>query len=330
MATTKFHSIFFRNLLVPWLLGAAIVGLSCRKAEAPKPALSGNAVAVVAGKEITPQMLQDELERHFRHGNSELTSPEKLTALEALIQTEALCTKAKAAGFDRTPQMEARIRNLIAAQFKEAHFPAPNTAVTDQEIEQYYLANKTAYATAPAVHAAVILLEAPANATPEKRREFRARAESVLAEAKAAGRAQEFADVVRRHSEDQASRYRAGDIGWLTSGTTGADLKLVEALTALGKPGEFTSLVSTPRGLFIAKLLEKKDAGFKPLAEIKETLRYQLARLKAQQAEANLQAAIKDGLEIQVNQALLESIALPAEKNEPPKMPGNQTAQLRQ
>jgi parvulin-like peptidyl-prolyl isomerase len=316
------------KLLIPLLLG--IGALSCKKAETPKPSLRENAVAVVAGNVITSQMLRDELERQFRQGNPELTTAQKLNALQALIQTEALCAKAKAESFDRDPRMEARIKHLIASQFKEARFPATNAAVTEQEIEQFYRENKARYATPPAVRAAIILLEAPAYATPEKRAEFSARAEAVLAEAKRAASTQAFADVVRRHSEDGPSRYRGGDIGWLTSETTGTDSQLVTALAAVEQPGGFAPLVSTPRGTVIAKLLEKRPAGFKPLAEARETIRYQLARQQAQQAEANLQASIKDGLDIQVNQSLLESITLPPEKNEPPKMPGSQTAQIRQ
>lgn len=273
-------------------------------------------------------MLQDELARRFR-GNSGLTTAQKLSALEALIQTEALCAKAKAAGFDRTPQMETRIKNLIATQFKEAHFPPPNAAVTDQEIERFYRANQARFATPPAMHAAVIVLEVSPNATPEKQKEFRARAESVLEEARRATSPEAFAAVVARHSEDQASRYRGGDIGWLNSETPGVDARLVAALAAVAKPGDLAPLIPTPRGVVIARLLEKKEAGFKALAEATETIRYQLSRLKTQQAEANSQASLKAGLEIQVNQALLESISLPVEPIEPPKMPGAQTAQLR-
>jgi parvulin-like peptidyl-prolyl isomerase len=226
--------------------------------------------------------------------------------------------------------MEARIKNMIASQFREARFSLPNVTVTEAEVENYYNANKARYATPAVARAAVILLTVPANATVDKQNEFRARAEAVFTEAKAAVNTQEFAEVVRRHSEDQTTRYRGGEVGWLSSGAPGADPKLVEALLAVEKPGDFASLVYTARGVFIAKLLEKKEAGFKSLPELKESIRYQLARQKTQQAEASIQASIKQGLTIEINQRLVESISLPGEKNEPPKMPGAQTAQLRQ
>jgi parvulin-like peptidyl-prolyl isomerase len=326
MITAESRGICFR--IAPLLLAFALVAVSCGKPDARKTVEIGNAVAVVAGEKITVERLRDELARQHRHDRSNPTTSQKLAALEALIQTDALYAKAKAAGFDRTPEMESRIKNLIVVQFKETHFPKMNLTVTDQEIERYYGENKARYATPLEVRAAVILLEAPVHATAEKQNEFREHAESVLAEAKAAANSQAFADVVHRHSADQASRYRGGDIGWLRSGNSFADSKLIEALSKLEKPGHFAPLISTSRGLLIAKLLEKKDAGFKSLPETRDTIRYQLTRLKAQQAEADLQASIKNGLAIQINESLLESVTLPAEQNDPPKTPGPQTAQV--
>ncbi len=302
--------------------------VSCRKPDVPPRVEVGDAVAVVAGVKISSERFRDELvKRHGKTGNN-LTSSQKLEVLETLIATDALYAKAKAAGFDRTSEMQSRIKNLIAAQYKEATFPTRTSTVTEQEVEQYYSANKSRYAMPAAVRGAVILLEVPAIATPEKRLEYQAQAEAVLAEAKAAATAQEFAEVVRRRSADQASRYRGGDVGWLTSSMTDYHGKLFEALTPVEKAGMFAPLISTSRGLLIAKLLEKREQGFNPLSEVKESIRYQLTRMKTQQAELNFQASVKEGLDIQINQQLLESIKLPEEKNEAPKMPGAQTAQL--
>jgi parvulin-like peptidyl-prolyl isomerase len=316
------------KLVLPLIL-IVLTGLSCRKTDTPRPTSSHDAVAVIAGREITVQMLRDELQRRFRADQANLTADQKMAALENLIQIEALYTKAQAAGFDRTPEIEARIKHLVVSQFKQSQFRAQDPTVTDEEVEAYYHANQSRFAIPPAVRGAIILLELPGHASPEKKKEFQLRAESILAEARAAT-AQEFAELVRRHSEDQATRYRAGDIGWLTSNSRDLHPKLFEALAKVETPGDFAPLVSTPQGVFIAKLLDRKDAGAKSLAEIRETIRYQLVRQKAEQAEAHLQAAVKQGLDIQINQALLESVTVPQPKVAPPRMPGTQTAQLRQ
>src|SRR6185436_21175917 len=88
----------------------AILGLSCRRAEPQKRVETGSAVAVVAGEQITAEMVREELGRQFRLARGELTTAQKTAVLEGLIQSRALYAKAKATGFDRTPEMEARIR----------------------------------------------------------------------------------------------------------------------------------------------------------------------------------------------------------------------------
>ena len=53
------------------------------------------------------------------------------------------------------------------------------------------------------------------------------------------------------------------------------------------------------------------------------TIRFELSRKRAEQAERDFYAAMKRGLDIQINRAAVESLSLPAEKNPaPPKMPG--------
>src|SRR5258705_12650207 len=127
---------FFR--IAPLLLAFGLAAISCRKPDVPRKVEVGNAVAVVAGEKITAERLRDELARQHRTSRSNLTISQKLAVLETLIQTDALYAKAKAAGFDRTPEMESRIKNLIATQFKEVHFTSTNSTVTKQEIEQFY------------------------------------------------------------------------------------------------------------------------------------------------------------------------------------------------
>ena len=311
------------------LFASAWLSVSCRRTEAPKPAGSeiSTAVAVVAGKEISVEMFRAELQRQFRTAKESPASEQKLAVLDALVRTEAVYAKAKAAGFDQTPEIQARVKNLIVAHFKQYQFKTTNPSVSELEIGTFYQANVDRYVQPGAARGAVIFFSVPKGMTLEKKAELQQRAESVMTEAKTAADDIAFAQIVARHSEDQASRYHGGDLGWVSRGG-GADPAVTEALFALNQSGDFAPLVHGARGFYIVKLLEKRDPYRKSLADMREAIRYQLARHKAEQGEQDFYAAMKHGLDIQINQALLESISLPTTRQEPPPLPGATTAQL--
>jgi hypothetical protein len=284
--------------------------------------LDSNIVATVNGAAISRQALQERLQRSGR-----ALTPS--AALEELIRAEAIYQKAVAAGFDRQPDVQARIKNLIVAQFREQQTrPTRSPPITEAELQAAYEAQKERFQTAEAVRGAMIFIEAPGTILPEKRAELRQRAETALAEAQAAADERAFAQVVARFSDDRPTRYRGGDTGWLKRDGASYDAVLTEALFQLEKPGAFGPLLEGPRGFYVARLLEKREAGSRPVGEVKEALRYQVGLGKAEQAERDFHASMKSGLDIQINHALIESLSTPAAAEEPPPLPRTTTAQL--
>ena len=307
------------------LLAAALL-VSCRRAEMGKAAPEAQVVAVVAGAEIPAERLAREVKLRAASGVQPApTLDRKLEVLEGLVRDEALFAKAKAAHFEETPEMQAEIRRLVVSRFREKNGPAEIAPPTAQEVEAFYRANAAKYATAAAVRGAMIFLPSPMSATAEKKSEARARAEAVLTEARST---EAFAEMVARHSADQATRYRGGELPWLTQDSAEVDAAVTKALFAVARPNDFAPVIETPRGFYIAKLLERRDAGTRPLAEVEEGIRFELSRKKAEQAEREFYAAMKRGLDIQINREAVESLSLPAEKNPaPPRMPGATTQQ---
>jgi len=279
-----------------------------------------NLVAQVGGQPIS----RAALEQVLAHRGS---GADKEKALDELVTAEAIYAKAKAAGFDTNAAVQAGLKRLIAAQYVAAQLPEASSSprVSDQEITQHYQAHAAEFTVGEKARAAIILLKVPAKATPEKQAEHLARAESVLAEARqlpatVAG----FGELAMKYSEDGATRYQGGDIGWLVKNT--ADFRLgpavAEAILALNQPGELTPVVRSREGLVVARLMEKKPAARRPLSELKEALAYRLSRAKAAQREADFHAAVKAGLQIQINRPLLESLARPGVEPKPPGVPG--------
>lgn len=98
---------------------------------------------------------------------------------------------------------------------------------------------------------------------------------------------------------------------------------------ALSKPGELSPVLRTRDGLILARLLERQSASTRPLSELKDGIAYRLARLKDAQREQAFHAAMKAGLQIDINQPLLNSLTLPIPpERQPPSLPGTKTTAL--
>jgi peptidyl-prolyl cis-trans isomerase D len=186
-------------------------------------------------------------------------------------------------------------------------------AVSDAEIADYYRAHAGRFALPEKVRFAVIQMGFPAKATEEKKAEALRKAESVLAEARALGGLNGgFGALAQRYSEDQATRYLGGDAGWLARGEQGRwDNAVVDAAFALKSAGEISSVIQTSNGLYLVKLIEKKVAGYRPLEEVAEAIRYQLALEKRHRQQEEFHEAMTAGLKIEINRALLETISVP-------------------
>ena len=308
-----------------------LFAVSCRRSEQARTVTAPDSppVAMVGGAAISAETFKNELQRRFpQASDQELTASQKKTVLESLIRNETLYANALKEWFDRTPEQQEAIKALIIAKFKEKRFAPAEIALTDQEVETYYHSQASRFTTSEAARGAVIFISSPATATAEKRAEARARAEAIATEAKAAPDEVAFARLVARCTEDQATRYRGGETGWVSLNSPGFVPEVVKALLALKKPNEFAPLVETARGFWMVKLLERREPAQQPLVQVKDLLRHELSRQKAERAERDFFARMAQGLNIQVNQTVLDSIKLPLERLTPPKLPGERTAQI--
>ncbi len=252
----------------------------------------------------------------------------KEALLEEMIRERALVAKAKAAGYDRDPEVVAAFERMIASRFEEEQLAkGAATQISDAEIEEAYHRDLARYSTPAAARAGVIFFAVSSKATPEARAEMKERAEVVLTEA---GRldATGYARLVQQHSEDQATRYKGGDTGWLIRRDelreSHWEPAVLDAVSSLARPGEIAPLVTTERGFYIVRLLDLTAASVQPLEQVKEGIRYQLTQRRQQQLKARLYDEAKRAAKIEINQAALDSISEPPMRaaQQPPPMPG--------
>lgn len=149
--------------------------------------------------------------------------------------------------------------------------------LTDAEIDTYYQRRLAEYDVPEQVKASHILIRVPEAADEATRSQRKQLAEQVLSEAKA-GR--DFAELVRKYSDDKASAAKDGDLGYFTRGTMVGNFE--EAAFAL-QPGELSGIVETPFGYHIIKAEGYIEAGVKPLADVLDQVKAGLRKEKSRQ-----------------------------------------------
>ena len=152
------------------------------------------------------------------------------------------------------------------------------TVVPAADIEREYNNNSEQYTTAEQVRASHILLKTEGKDDAA----VKARAEELLKQARGGG---DFAELAKKNSEDTDSAKNGGDLDYFGRGRMVPEFD--QAVFAM-QPGAISDLVKTQYGYHIIKLVDKKTATTRQLAEVRQQLTDQLAYQRAQAQAADL------------------------------------------
>lgn len=272
---------------------------------------------------------QAELQKRSMHNpNAYISDEQRRKLLEEMIEFQVLLTRAREAGYDRDPEIKARINQFIVSRFQEdqlEHHNGSNTVTSDAEVQAYYEQHQEQFSKPAAMRFGIIEFKISPKAGDEKRAELRQRAELVVTRARAIDQA-EFARLAQQHSEDQATRYAGGDTGWMTR--EDASLRWGKPLAAtafeLSEAGNVAPLIETPSGFYIVRLLERRAVSVRPFSEVKSAIAYQLARQRQFERDDLFRENMRRGLTIETNPDFLKLTA-PTQSTvnaKPPGLPG--------
>jgi peptidyl-prolyl cis-trans isomerase D len=152
------------------------------------------------------------------------------------------------------------------------------TVIPAADIEREYNNNAEQYTTPEQVRASHILLKTEGKDDAA----VKARGEELLKQAKSGA---DFAELARKNSEDEASAKNGGDLDYFGRGRMVPEFD--QTVFAM-QPGQISELVKTQYGYHIIKLVDKKNATTRPLAEVRQQLTDQLAYQRAQAQAADL------------------------------------------
>ncbi len=142
--------------------------------------------------------------------------------------------------------------------------------VSDNDVESYYERNMKSGKN-DNVKVSHIFVAIPENADAAKVLEREEYARKILARARAG---EDFATLAKELSEDRATRAEGGDLGYF--GKEMGLPKPVEELVFSMGVGEIGGPVRGNQGFHVIKLVDRRAADVKPLADVKEQLRLQL------------------------------------------------------
>lgn len=323
----------FTTRLAGFALLALAVGPVATHAVELRP---GAVLATVGTTTITVAEFEQEMARRGGGQPGAFATPEqRQSLLDQLVLEHSLLAAAHAAGYQRDPEVVAVTERMMVARLRQDRLDPrlAQLSVSDEEVAAFYRAHHAEYAVPERVRAAIVFIEVHPNASEEKRAERQQRAEAALAEARGLDPSiRHFGPVARAYSDDRASRYQGGVIGWLVdhpSQTYRWAPEVVEAIFALGQPGEIGPLVDTDEGYYLVRLVDREAATSRPVELLADGIRRRLLRERREQLEAAFLAEIAATVAVEVDADLLGSVTPPATSPEastttqPPPLPAD-------
>ena len=295
------------------VLGAAFLFLQDTK----KPEIDNQSdpgiVAKVGSREIRVEDFQREL---VRRGGArpENVDPQKL--LEEMIEDEVLMAKAVESGLDENPEIVRAYRNMVVAAFKKRELVPriEKETVTDAEIKAYYDANPGEFTRLAKIRLAFLYMAIPSKVQDHSRIEkARAKMEEAREKALALKEERGFGSLAVEYSEDQATRYKGGDIGWVEEGRPYRwDPAVLAAGFDLENVGDVSEIVTTGDGIYLVKLMDRRPSRLVAFEKAAPRIRHKLTMEKEREVEMNFHQEMRAATVIEIYPEILESIATPS------------------
>lgn len=309
---------------------AAAFVSSCGQKSSP-PQSSGppaDVVAVVGNHEIKVSEFQDWMLRRGVGTND--VAREAL--LKDVITHNAALQRAIALGLDKQPEFRRSWENMLVSRLRERELEPrlTNAVPTYPQIETAY-SNQVTRFTDPALRRGAMLMASyPAKANEEAKAGVRKRLESVrakaLEQAASAPQTRGFGPLAIEFSEDQSTRYKGGDIGWMAEGRADnrVDSAVTKTLFSLSQTNEISEIVETPQACYLVKWTDFRPAKTRPLEAVRAAVQHRLQLENRQRLEAAWSSELLSNLTVQVYREALLKVPAPAQsKPQDQEPPGN-------
>jgi peptidyl-prolyl cis-trans isomerase D len=243
-----------------------------------------------------------EIENEFRRRNEKvqieyaLVKPTDLAASIQPTDAELSAYYNKNSSRYQVPEKRsARYALLDLAKLRDT------TQVSDEDLRAYYNSHIDQYKVENRAHVEHILFKTIGK-TDAEIAEIRQKAEDVLKKAKSGAN---FEDLAKKYSEDDATKAKGGDLGWIVEKQTVPEFE--QAAFSVPK-GSVSDLVKTQYGFHIIKVLDRETAHTKPFEEVRSTIVPILTDQKAAEQANNISTQMASAVR-QSNRQSLDDLA---------------------
>lgn len=209
---------------------------------------------------------QPEIEQEFRWRN------EKVTIAYALIKPADLASSIHPSDAELSTWFTKNMSRYQIPEKRSARYALldlaklrATTTVSDDTLRAYYNSHIDEYKVENRAHVEHILFKTVGKTDAEVA-EIRQKAEDVLKQAKHGAN---FEDLAKKYSEDDGTKPKGGDLGWIVEGQTVPEFQ--QAAFTLPK-GAISDLVKTQYGFHIIKVLDRETAHTKSFEEVRDSI----------------------------------------------------------
>jgi len=226
-------------------------------------------------------------------------------ALERLVRSElmrkAVLNEAKQKGWDKRAELQPLIERahdqVIVSTFVGNVAKPAEGYPSEEEIKQFYEANKAQLLAPAQYQVAQIFLPAAEGADKSKAEEAKKKIGELSARLGKSGA--DFAKLAKENSAHKESAEKGGELGWVSEEQMVPEIR--RAITGMNK-GEVSAPIKSTAGWHLIKLLDKKPAGTRSLAEVRPNLIVAMRNRKAQDLERAYIEALSIKLPPTINQ----------------------------
>ena len=291
---TSIVAVVNDDIITSWEVNQAMQPL-IREAEKKAPLsdearreLRANVIAMLIDKKLAEQKIK---ELNIKVTDDELRQSIEDVKKQNKLTQEALVAALAAQGITYE-QYRSQLRDQLERLRLVSQEVKSKIQVSEQEMMDYYWANKSLFTEDESFRARHIFIKIPKNATDEQLNALNAKVEAIWKETQGPA---DFAALAGKYTEDATAK-DGGSLGVFKKGDMQGEFVLV--LEQLN-PGEVSGVIKTPSGFHIVKLEERIPGRVKSFEEVKSDIEERLYKKKSDErfnqwlAEMKMEATIE-------------------------------------